>query len=138
MKILSFLAGSVVLAGAYAYGQESKFYQHYFNLSTTPQLKGKLSAGEIPEGELNECLFPEYISKTFNRDWVKKEISPSALAGAGAQITGRINIENSNIKPFYLLHKANDLHGEKGAGIRSLKGNSMKRVPMATKHGAVI
>ena len=142
-------------------GQDSKFDQHYFNLSTTVQLTDKLSAegmleyehaGEdidvryvfadykfseafilrtgkflVPAGEFNEYLFPEYISKTVNRAWVNREISPSAWAEVGAQLRGRINIENSRIVPFYSVYVVNGLHGEEGAGIRSLRGNSREK-----------
>ncbi len=140
---------------------DSKFDQHYFNISTTVQLTDKLSAegmleyehaGEdvdvryvfadykfsdafilrtgkflVPAGEFNEYLYPEYISKTINRAWVNREISPSAWGEVGVQLRGSIKRDGSKLTPFYSLYVVNGLHGDEGAGIRGLRGNNREK-----------
>ena len=142
-------------------GEDSKFDQHYFNISTTVHLTEKLSAegmleyehaGEdidvryvfadykfsdafilrtgkflVPAGEFNEYLFPEYISKTVNRAWVNREISPSAWGEVGVQLRGRLKNLSTSLIPFYSVYVVNGLHGEEGAGIRSLRGNNREK-----------
>ncbi len=81
----------------------------------------------VPAGEFNEYLYPEYISKAINRAWVNREISPSAWAEVGVQLRGRLKTANENITPFYSAYIVNGLHGEEGAGIRSLRGNSREK-----------
>lgn len=77
----------------------------------------------VPAGEFNEYLYPEYISKTINRAYVNREISPSAWAEVGIQVRGKFK-SSSNATPFYAAYIANGLNGESGDGIRSLRGNA--------------
>lgn len=77
----------------------------------------------VPAGQFNEYLYPEYLTKTVNRAWVNREISPSAWAEVGVQIRGRLN-STGNATPFYSAYVVNGLSGDSGAGIRSLRGNS--------------
>ena len=83
-----------------------------------------LRAGKflIPAGEFNEYLYPEYITKTVNRAFVNREISPSAWSEVGIQARGRFALDG-NVTPYYSLYLVNGLNGDSGAGIRSLRGN---------------
>lgn len=76
----------------------------------------------VPAGQFNEYLYPEYLSKTVNRPWVNREISPSAWAEVGLQLRGRLET-SGDIKPFYAAYLVNGLSGESGSGIRGLRGN---------------
>ncbi len=77
----------------------------------------------IPAGEFNEYLYPEYITKTVNRAWVNREISPSAWAEVGVQVRGRLSTSGI-ATPFYSAYVVNGLNGDSGAGIRGLRGNA--------------
>ncbi len=77
----------------------------------------------VPAGQFNEYLYPEYLTKTVNRAYVNREISPSAWGEIGVQVRGRL-ASSGNIVPFYTAYVVNGLSGDSGAGIRSLRGNS--------------
>lgn len=77
----------------------------------------------VPAGQFNEYIYPEYLSKTVNRPFVNREISPSAWAEVGIQIRGRFT-SNESLTPFYSLYMVNGLSGDSGSGIRGLRGNS--------------
>ncbi len=77
----------------------------------------------VPAGQFNEYLYPEYLTKTVNRAYVNREISPSAWGEVGVQVRGRLGSEG-NMTPFYTAYVVNGLSGDSGAGIRSLRGNS--------------
>ena len=77
----------------------------------------------VPAGQFNEYLYPEYLTKTVNRAYVNREISPSAWGEVGVQVRGRL-ASSGNITPFYSAYVVNGLSGDSGAGIRSLRDNS--------------
>lgn len=77
----------------------------------------------VPAGQMNEYLYPEYLSKTVSRSYVNREISPSAWAEVGVQIRGRLT-SSGDVVPFYAAYLVNGLSGDSGAGIRSLRGNA--------------
>ncbi|MEO0330945.1 MAG: hypothetical protein AAF223_04550 [Bacteroidota bacterium] len=77
----------------------------------------------VPAGEFNEYLYPEYLSKTVERAYVNREITPSAWGEVGVQARGRLTKLSPKVIPYYSVYVVNGLHGEEGAGIRDLRGN---------------
>lgn len=76
-----------------------------------------------PAGEFNEYRYPEFLTKTIERAFINREISPSAWGEVGVQVRGQLGDPNAHAVPFYSLYVVNGLQGESGAGIRSLRGN---------------
>ena len=87
----------------------------------------------LPAGEFNEYLYPEYLTKTIERAYVNREITPSAWGEVGAQLRGRLTKLSPHVIPYYSVYVVNGLHGEAGAGIRSLRGNDRDKGANANK-----
>lgn len=87
----------------------------------------------LPAGEFNEYLYPEYLTKTVERAYVNREITPSAWGEVGVQFRGRLAKLSPHVIPYYSVYVVNGLHGEEGAGIRSLRGNDRDQGANANK-----
>ncbi len=87
----------------------------------------------LPAGEFNEYLYPEYLTKTVERAYVNREITPSAWGEVGVQFRGRLAKLSPHVIPYYSVYVVNGLHGEEGADIRSLRGNDRDQGANANK-----
>ena len=76
-----------------------------------------------PAGIFNEYLYPEYLTKTVERAFVNREISPSAWSEVGLQFRGRLTNLSQKVTPFYAVYVVNGLHGASGGGIRGFRAN---------------
>lgn len=77
-----------------------------------------------PAGEFNEYQYPEYLSKTVERAYVNREVSPSAWGEVGIQVRGELlHPTRKAWSGFYSIYVVNGLEGEEGSDLRSMRNN---------------
>ena len=92
----------------------------------------------LPAGEFNEYLYPEYLTKTVERAYVNREITPSAWGEVGVQVRGRIGKVGPHVSRTTQSTSSTGCTVKKGLAFEACGVTTGIRKPTVIKLSAVM
>jgi len=107
-------------------GESIQLLFAHVDYKVDPRLIVRAGKFIIPSSPLNEYFYPDFLSKTIERDYINTELSPTVWGETGLQLRGIFEF-SPKIDLYYAAYVVNGLEGLESNTIRESREDNLDR-----------